>query len=130
MLPLVSCILNSGMDCEMATGENEKNSKATNNTLLQLENFNGFNDGFIFYFPVFFKIINGGDFVQSTLCFIIGGPMEKLPKIISCFPSPFISPASIVSHRHNFVCGKENGWKSKLPLFSKYNVYFIVSVSG
>lgn len=56
MLPLVSSIVKSGMDCDMATDENEKNSKATNNRFLQLRNFGSFNNGFILIFLCFLKL--------------------------------------------------------------------------
>ncbi len=56
-----------------------------------------------FDFPVFFKIIKGGASFQSTVCFIMLGPIEKFPRIRSVFPSPSISPASIVSQRPTSV---------------------------
>src|SRR2546423_10130639 len=59
------------------------------------------------YLPVFFKTRTGGVFFQSYFDFNMLGTSEKLPSTRSIFPSPSISPASIVSHRPVWASGSE-----------------------
>jgi hypothetical protein len=55
IVPFVSSIVKSGMDCDVAECEKQSSSKATNRGLFHLDNCNRFKDDVILIFLCFLK---------------------------------------------------------------------------